>query len=98
MRAIVQDPYGSPANVLELRDVERPEPGEGQVLVRTDAAGVSIGVLHLVRGIPYMVSEVISLAAAGEITPVIEATYPLDQVPQALAHQGDGHVHGQAGD
>ena len=55
MKAIVQDRYGNPDDVLELREVEQPVAGDGEVLVRVEAAGVSIGVWHMVRGIPYMV-------------------------------------------
>ena len=52
MKAIVQDTYGSP-DVLELKDIDRPEPGEGEVLVRVAAAGVDPGVWHLLSGLPY---------------------------------------------
>ncbi|HEY0699387.1 MAG TPA: NAD(P)-dependent alcohol dehydrogenase [Micromonospora sp.] len=54
MRAIVQDRYGS-ADVLRLRNVEVPEPGSGQVLVRVHAAAVDPGVWHLMTGLPYLV-------------------------------------------
>jgi NADPH:quinone reductase-like Zn-dependent oxidoreductase len=54
MKAITQDTYGS-ADVLELRDVERPEVGAGEVLVRVRAAGVDRGVWHLMTGLPYPV-------------------------------------------
>jgi NADPH:quinone reductase-like Zn-dependent oxidoreductase len=54
MQAIVQDTYGT-AEVLELRDVPRPEIGDGEVLVRVRAAGVDAGVWHLMEGVPYAV-------------------------------------------
>jgi NADPH:quinone reductase-like Zn-dependent oxidoreductase len=54
MKAMVQDVYGS-ADVLELRDVARPEPGDGEVLIRVRAAGVDQGVWHLMTGLPYLV-------------------------------------------
>lgn len=54
MRAIVQDAYGS-ADVLELRDVDRPSIGDHEVLVRVRAAGVDPGVWHLMTGEPYLV-------------------------------------------
>ncbi|WJV50995.1 NAD(P)-dependent alcohol dehydrogenase [Streptomyces flavofungini] len=53
MKAIVQDVYGS-ADTLHVRDVERPSPGEGQVLVRVHAAGVGPDVLHVMTGLPLM--------------------------------------------
>jgi NADPH:quinone reductase-like Zn-dependent oxidoreductase len=54
MKAIVQDTYGS-ADVLELRDVEKPETGDDQVLVRVHAAGVDRGAWHLMTGRPYLI-------------------------------------------
>jgi NADPH:quinone reductase-like Zn-dependent oxidoreductase len=53
MRAIVQDTYG-PADVLELREIERPEVGENDVLVRVRAAGSGPDVWHIMTGQPYM--------------------------------------------
>lgn len=52
MKAIVQDTYGS-TDVLELRDVDRPEIADDEVLVRVRAAGVDRGVCHLMTGLPY---------------------------------------------
>ena len=52
MKAIVQDSYGS-ADVLELRNVDKPEIAEDEVLVRVQAAGVDRGVWHLMTGLPY---------------------------------------------
>jgi NADPH:quinone reductase-like Zn-dependent oxidoreductase len=53
MRAIVQDTYG-PADVLELREIEMPEVGENDVLVRVRAAGSGPDVWHIMTGQPYM--------------------------------------------
>ena len=50
----MQDRYGSP-DVLELREIERPEVGDDDVLVRVCAAGVDQGVWHLMAGMPYLV-------------------------------------------
>ena len=49
MKAIVQDSYGPP-DILELRDVDVPEPGEGEVLVRVHAASVNTADLDHLRG------------------------------------------------
>lgn len=53
MKAIVQHRYGSP-DVLELREVDRPVPGEGEVLVRVRAASVHPDVWHVITGVPYV--------------------------------------------
>ncbi len=52
MKAIVQDTYGSP-DVLELRDIDKPEIGDDEVLVRVHAAGVGRDVWHVMTGLPY---------------------------------------------
>src|SRR5215208_4021587 len=52
MKAIVRDEYGSP-DVLELRDIDKPEIGDDEVLVRVHAAGVDRGVWHVMAGLPY---------------------------------------------
>jgi NADPH:quinone reductase-like Zn-dependent oxidoreductase len=54
MKAIVQDVYGS-ADVLELRDIDKPVIGDRNVLVRVHAAGVDPSVWHLMSGQPYLV-------------------------------------------
>ena len=54
MTAIVQDRYGS-ADVLQLRQIARPQPGPDEVIVRVHAAGVDFGVWHLMEGVPYAV-------------------------------------------
>jgi NADPH:quinone reductase-like Zn-dependent oxidoreductase len=52
MKAIVRDAYGT-ADGLELRDIELPGIGAGEVLVRVHAAGVDRGVWHVMTGLPY---------------------------------------------
>jgi NADPH:quinone reductase-like Zn-dependent oxidoreductase len=52
MKAIVRDTYGSP-DVLELRDIDKPEIGDEEVLLRVHAAGMDRGVWHVMAGLPY---------------------------------------------
>lgn len=54
MRAIVHRQYGEPG-VLAFEEVERPVPGDEDVLVRVRAAGVSVGDHHVVTGKPYLI-------------------------------------------
>ncbi|MFF3964480.1 NAD(P)-dependent alcohol dehydrogenase [Streptomyces griseorubiginosus] len=51
MKAVVQDRYGS-ADTLELREVDRPVPGAGEVLVRVHAASVNAYDWHYLHGDP----------------------------------------------
>jgi NADPH:quinone reductase-like Zn-dependent oxidoreductase len=64
MKAIVRDTYGSP-DVLELRDIDKPEIADNEVLVRVHAAGVGRDVWHVMTGLPYP----IRLAGYGLRTP-----------------------------
>ncbi|HEY9410134.1 MAG TPA: NAD(P)-dependent alcohol dehydrogenase [Jiangellaceae bacterium] len=52
MKAIVQDTYGE-TDVLEFREIGRPEIAADEVLVRVHAAGVDRGVWHLMTGLAY---------------------------------------------
>jgi NADPH:quinone reductase-like Zn-dependent oxidoreductase len=52
MKAIVRDTYGSP-ELLELRDIDKPEIADDEVLVRVHAAGVGRDVWHIMTGLPY---------------------------------------------
>jgi NADPH:quinone reductase-like Zn-dependent oxidoreductase len=52
MFAITQETYGS-TDVLELREIDKPGPGDDEVLVRVKAAGVDRGVWHVMAGLPY---------------------------------------------
>jgi NADPH:quinone reductase-like Zn-dependent oxidoreductase len=54
VKAIVQERYGS-ADRLELRDIDKPVPGDDDALVEVHAAGVDPGVWHLMTGRPYLV-------------------------------------------
>jgi NADPH:quinone reductase-like Zn-dependent oxidoreductase len=53
MKAITQDRYGS-ADVLRLREIDQPTPGDHEVLVKVQAAGIARGVLHVMTGEPYL--------------------------------------------
>jgi NADPH:quinone reductase-like Zn-dependent oxidoreductase len=53
VKAIVRDTYGSP-DVLELTDIDKPEPGDDEVLLRVHAASVNPAGWHILRGAPYI--------------------------------------------
>jgi NADPH:quinone reductase-like Zn-dependent oxidoreductase len=60
MMAIVQGEYGSP-DVLQLRDVDKPEITEEEVLVRVRAAGVNPADWAIMSGLPYIARPVYGL-------------------------------------
>ncbi|MEW2073742.1 NAD(P)-dependent alcohol dehydrogenase [Streptomyces sp. NPDC017966] len=94
MKAIVQDRFGPP-DVLEPTDIDRPEPGTGQVLVRVHAAAVNPYDWHMLRGDPYAArltgdvgltrpkSRVAGIDAAGRVEAVgagVRGLQPGDEV------------------
>lgn len=102
MKAIVQDRYGPP-HVLELRDVDKPEPGEGEVLIRVRAASVNTADLdhlrgrslveRLATGFPNPRNKIPGLDAAGEVVAIGENVTRLqrgDQVWADLSVSGYG--------
>jgi NADPH:quinone reductase-like Zn-dependent oxidoreductase len=81
MKAIVQDRFGTP-DVLRLADVDPPEAGPDDVLVRVAAAGLNPYDWHMVRGDPLVArlmggmglrrpsARVAGVDAAGEVSAV----------------------------
>ena len=55
MKAVVYTKYGPPADVLNLKEVEKPVPKAGEVLVKVQAASITFGDLAAVKGEPFMV-------------------------------------------
>jgi NADPH:quinone reductase-like Zn-dependent oxidoreductase len=55
MRAVVQDEYSDSADALRLEDIEQPEPGESEVLIRVHAASLFVGDWHIMTGLPYAI-------------------------------------------
>jgi NADPH:quinone reductase-like Zn-dependent oxidoreductase len=54
MKAMVYHNYGSP-DVLDLEEIEKPTPGDDEVLVKVYAAATNAGTWHLLRGEPFPV-------------------------------------------
>ena len=53
MKAMVQDRFGSP-DVLELRELDKPEVGDGDVLVEVRAASVNPADWYAMSGVPWV--------------------------------------------
>jgi NADPH:quinone reductase-like Zn-dependent oxidoreductase len=64
VKAVIQRRYGS-IDDLELKEIDKPEPGPDQVLVRVQATSVHADVWHVVTGFPY----VLRLMGAGLLRP-----------------------------
>ena len=91
MKAITQDRYGS-ADVLQLRDVEQPTPGDHEVVVKVQAAGIARGVLHVMTGEPYLMR----LVGFGLLKP--KNPVPGQDVAGIVTAIGDGVTRFDVGD
>jgi NADPH:quinone reductase-like Zn-dependent oxidoreductase len=69
VQAIVQREYGMPAEVLELREIDEPVVGDGDVRVRVRAASVNPLDWHLVTGTPYIARLEAGLQSPKRTTP-----------------------------
>ncbi|HEU5248282.1 MAG TPA: NAD(P)-dependent alcohol dehydrogenase [Candidatus Udaeobacter sp.] len=56
MKAVVYCDYGSP-DVLKLEDVEKPSPGDDELLIKVHAASVNPLDWHRMRGTPYLMRK-----------------------------------------
>jgi len=63
--AIVYDQYGPP-EVLKCEEIEKPTPGEGEVLTSGDAASVNPDDWHFVWGLPYFIRRMAGLGKPKE--------------------------------
>jgi len=61
MKAIVQDRYGSPADVLEFKEIDKPLVMDDEVLVRVHAAALHAGDWLIMRGLPYLMRPAVGL-------------------------------------
>lgn len=92
MKAAYQDRYGPP-ELVEIRDVDRPVPGDGQVLVQVKAASVNRADLDRLKPKPGFLRLFMGLRAP--LRPVIDRRYPLERVVEALRYVEDGHPRGK---
>jgi NADPH:quinone reductase-like Zn-dependent oxidoreductase len=79
MRAVRFERYGAPPEVLRVEEVEAPDPGEGEVLLRVHAASANPVEWHLVRGEPFLLRLIAGLRrpkdskVGGDVAGVVEA-------------------------
>ena len=67
MRAAVHERYGSPDAVVELRELDKPEPADDEVLVRVRASSVNIAEWYGVTGRPWIARPPTGLRGPKEI-------------------------------
>lgn len=55
MKAIVFTQYGSPSDVLHLKEVEKPSPNDNEVLIKVQASSINAAEWHLIKADPFLV-------------------------------------------
>lgn len=55
MKAMVYTQYGSPSDVLRLKEVEKPSPKDDEVLIKVHASSINSAELHLIKADPFLV-------------------------------------------
>ncbi len=84
MKAIVQDKYGSPDDVLKLSEIAKPVFGDDEILVRVRAASINIGDSHGIRGVPYVLRPVFSMARAKNRVPGTDIAGTVEAVGRSV--------------
>jgi NADPH:quinone reductase-like Zn-dependent oxidoreductase len=88
LKALVYRRYGPP-DVLRVEDVQKPVPKDDEVLVRVHASSINAADRVLLHGRPLIIR------LTGTITPVIERTCSLSEVPDALRRLENDHARGK---
>jgi NADPH:quinone reductase-like Zn-dependent oxidoreductase len=84
MRAITQDAYGIPDEVLRLGEIGKPTVGDGEVLVHVRAAAVTGTDWHLVRGLPYAARVAVGVRRPTNRVPGLEVAGTVQAVGKAV--------------
>jgi NADPH:quinone reductase-like Zn-dependent oxidoreductase len=90
MNAIVQDKFGSPSDVLELKEIGNPVVKDDEVLVRVHAASVHIGDSHMIKGVPYVMRPVFSLSRAKNRVPGSDIAGTVEEVGDSVTQLRPG--------
>jgi len=90
MKAIVQDKFGSPDDVLELQEIDKPVVKDDEVLVRVHAASIHIGDSYGMRGVPYLLRPVFSLSRAKNRVPGTDIAGTVEAVGKSVTQLRPG--------
>lgn len=90
MKAITQHKYGSPGDVLELEEIDKPLIKDPEILVRVHAASVHIGDSHMTRGVPYAMRPLFSASRARNHVPGTDIAGTVEAVGNSVEQLGPG--------
>lgn len=84
MRALYQEVYGEPEQVLRVREIDQPAVPDDGVLVRVAAASVHIGDCHVARGVPKAMRPVFGLRRPKAAVPGMDLAGTVEAVGSAV--------------
>jgi NADPH:quinone reductase-like Zn-dependent oxidoreductase len=90
MKAALYHRYGRPEEVVRVEEVERPLPGDGEVLIAIRAASVNPADLHFMRGRPYVARLAFGLRGPKLTRPGVEAAGIVEAVGPEVTRFGPG--------
>jgi len=90
MKAIAQDTYGSPADVLRVQDIAVPAIKDDEVLVRVHTASVHVGDLVLVKGQPYIARMAVGMRKPKNPVPGTDVAGTVEAVGNAVTQMRPG--------
>ena len=94
MKAIIQDRYGS-AEVLQAQEIDKPEMGDDEVLVRVHAASVHVGDWILMTGTPFVMRFATGLRTPKSRVPGTDVAGTVEAVgPQVTGLRAGDEVFG----
>jgi len=89
MKAVLFEKYGSPEEVLEIKEVAKPTPKENEVLVKIHATAINDFDWSLVRGRPYLYRLMFGIFKPKHRIPGMELAGVVEELgaTSALAYQ-----------
>ncbi len=97
MKAVIQTGYGS-TDVLDLRDIDRPVPGDDDVLVRVHSAALHAGDVFCMAGVPYIARMAVGLPRPKSYVPGLDAAGYVEAVGGNVSRFRPGdEVFGECG-
>ncbi len=90
MKAIVQDKYGEPQDVLEFKEIDKPAVKDDEVLVRVRAASIHIGDVYTIRGVPYVMRPLFTMLRAKNRVPGTDIAGTVEEVGKSVTNLQPG--------